>query len=181
MSHRILKIVLFLIATTPLICAAGPHTPVDKWDTSRLYHAPFDDKFINNIIITKSSWPSKLLQHKYSKNKAYWYGVIGPDTTKNGPWSTKIFINNERKKPIQIDLAGHNNYPVKINWINEKLLYIQVWWGRIIGTDLIYDVEREITVSKEMIKDGRYLFYQHQESQKSQPNKSSQPTAESGG
>jgi hypothetical protein len=142
----------------PIFCLAGPHTSVDQWDKPRLYHEPFDSKFAKKIAISRSYWPSKLLKHNYSKNSVYWYGVIMPDTTKEAPWTTKIFIYNERKNPIQIDLLEHNNYPVKVYWVNEKLLFIEVWWGRIVGTDIIYDVEKEAVIYREMIKDGRYLY-----------------------
>lgn len=165
-----------LLATAITFTAAAvdgtePHTPVESWSGPRLYHLPFDERFADRIRIAKSAWPSKLLQHHDSPNQAYWFGVIRPDAIREGPWDTKVFVDNEGDRPIQIDVVNHNNYPVEIRWINEKLLYIQVWWGRILGTYLIYDVEKEAVLAKEMIKDGRYLFQRYRQSQKLQPSR----------
>ena len=46
-----------------------------------------------------------------------------------------------------------------MKWVNEKLLFMRPWWGRILGTDLIYDVEAERIVYAETVTDG-YLAYQ---------------------
>lgn len=34
-----------------------------------------------------------------------------------------------------------NFYPVKPNWVNEKTLFLRVYWGRIAFEDMLIDVE----------------------------------------
>ncbi len=64
---------------------------------------------------------------------------------------------------MNIRFEDHNNYGMKVRWINEKLLYMQVWWGRILGSYLIFDVEKERTVVREMVNDGHIPFQQFQQ------------------
>ena len=163
MEKFILIVCSCLLLITTLLFAGEPHTPVEKWKVPRLYHSSFDSKFDEQIRIANSSWPTMSLQHNFSTNKAYWFGVIRPDTKKSGPWTTRIFINNEKDRPVQIDIVNHGSYPVDIRWINEKLIYVQVWWGRVIGTYFIYDTESEKVLIKEMVEDGAILFNQYQQ------------------
>jgi hypothetical protein len=30
---------------------------------------------------------------------------------------------------------------VKIRWLNEKLLWFRIWWGRVIASDMLLNVE----------------------------------------
>jgi len=66
---------------------------------------------------------------------------VEPDLGRSGPWSTRIVINAEQEKPILIDLIDHSSYSVVAKWINEKLLFGRIWWGRVLGTDFVFNVE----------------------------------------
>jgi len=46
--------------------------------------------------------------------------------------------------------------------VGDKLIYMQVWWGRVLGTQYIYDVENECFIHREMIVDGTVLYQQTQ-------------------
>lgn len=39
---------------------------------------------------------------------------------------------------------------------------IIIWWGRVLGTYFIYDVEKEKIIIKEMVHDGVIPFQQFQ-------------------
>ena len=67
-----------------------------------------------------------------------------PDTTRHGPWATTIHVFGNKARPLhlQIDIANHISAGVRASWINEKLLWLQVWRGRIVSTDLILNVEK---------------------------------------
>ncbi len=56
------------------------------------------------------------------------------------------------------------NFAIEARWINEKLLFIRVYWGRIVGSDYIFDVELGSFVHKEMVYDGTLLFQQTNQS-----------------
>lgn len=100
----------------------------------------------------------------YSSNKCYWFVINSPDIMKAGPWSTQIKVFNERNYITEIELLDHAaTYMTRVEWVNEKLLYIQFWWGRVLGTYFIYDVEKEKIITKEMIHDGGTAFQQWQQ------------------
>ncbi len=81
-----------------------------------------------------------------------------------GPWDTPIKIYNEKDYLTQITFIDHHaQYEVSRIWINEKLLYLRVWWGRILATDLIWDAEKEEFICKEMSIWGQGSFQQFQQ------------------
>ena len=57
------------------------------------------------------------------------------------------------------------NFAPDVRWINEKLLYIEVWWGRVVGSSFVFDVEHEKFVHKETVHDGLIPFQQFREAQ----------------
>jgi hypothetical protein len=70
--------------------------------------------------------------------------IIQPaDFTKQGPWNTDIYVLGNRANPLKIKITfrDHGNGGVRARWLNEKLLFVQVWWGRIVSTDLILDLD----------------------------------------
>lgn len=136
------------------------------WKGPRLFHRRFQDNFTKRITLSKCGFPAILMTPVYSKNQGYYFMTRNPDFSKKGPWSTVIYIYTEKEKLTRVTLAGHAAYPAQINWINEKMIFIRVWWGRLIGTDLIFDVESDSMVSKEMVEDGSVLYRQYQESKK---------------
>jgi hypothetical protein len=52
------------------------------------------------------------------------------------------------------------NFSTKARWVNEKLIFIRVHWGRILGTDMIFDTEKNEFTYREMIVDGTILYQQ---------------------
>ena len=41
---------------------------------------------------------------------------------------------------MRLALLSHANVQPTARWINDTLLYVNVWWGRVAGSDLIIDV-----------------------------------------
>jgi hypothetical protein len=142
------------------------HTRPDEWKEPRIFHTDFDKNYESRIHISKNHINKTVLKEMnkgrvYSDNKAYWFVVMSPDTMRPGPWSTKIEVFNERNYVIMIELINHAaTYTTTVKWINEKLLYVEFWWGRVLGTYFIYDVEREKIIIKEMVNDGGIPFQQ---------------------
>jgi len=62
-----------------------------------------------------------------------------------------VLIRNLNKDaPITLSFFDHGRGGVQIHWLNEKLLYGSVWWGRVLSTDFIFDVEQRVFLYKEM-------------------------------
>ena len=64
------------------------------------------------------------------------------DFSKPGPWTTTVFIGGVGLdgRWLKLSLRDHENGGVQVQWLNEKLLFIEVWWGRFISTDMILDI-----------------------------------------
>jgi hypothetical protein len=60
-----------------------------------------------------------------------------------GPWNTVLYVFGNRARPVRLRISfrDHGNGGVHAQWINEKLLFADVWWGRIASTDLIINVD----------------------------------------
>jgi hypothetical protein len=88
----------------------------------------------------------------YSPNNGYHFTLEGERPT----GSVTIYAEKDYLLRIEFsELFGLAD----VKWVNEKLLFMRPWWGRILGTDLIYDVEAERIVYVETVTDG-YLAYQ---------------------
>jgi hypothetical protein len=106
---------------------------------------PIKDRVI--ISLTKEQLAKSVANSKNEKSSEQ--GTVRlvfleqPDFTKNGPWSTKVLILGNEARPIgiTIEIREHGNSPVRCEWLNEKLLFVRVWWGRVVSTDLILDIE----------------------------------------
>jgi hypothetical protein len=64
-----------------------------------------------------------------------------PNFTKPGPYETsiEIFTLSGESHAWEIDFSEHKN-GVQLLWLNEELLFVRVWWGRILATDLIFQI-----------------------------------------
>jgi hypothetical protein len=84
-----------------------------------------------------------------------WLVSLNPDYTKAGPWDTTLIIGNGAAgTPIlKATFRDHGN-TFSANWLNEKLVYIQVWWGRIVSSDMILDVEKQAFIYNEVANYG---------------------------
>jgi hypothetical protein len=74
-----------------------------------------------------------------------------PNTTQSGPWTTTVYVRGNAARPIDLSIkfSNHASGGVRATWLNEKLLFLQVWRGRIVSTDLILDVEAKLFVHRE--------------------------------
>ncbi len=152
----LLSMLLFISVMHVSASDKYPGLPPDCWKESRNVH--FADVFKyrteKDIIITKIT-PLHLEKKTYSPNKSYYFSLDGwrPEAT--------VYIYAEKDHLVKIhfnDIHGVIDY----KWINEKLFFISVWWGRIAGTDLIFDVEKEEVIYSEDKRAMYLAFYQFQ-------------------
>jgi predicted phosphodiesterase len=136
------------------------HTTPNRWSEPRVFHTPFEDEYAQRIVMEQIERPAAISRATFSPNGAYSFVVNEPDFQQPGPWNTTIFVDNERDRLLQIKLLDRRNYRLDVSWINEKLLFVGVWWGRVLGTDIIVDIEREEILYREMKHDGSIPFQQ---------------------
>ena len=140
------------------------HTSPDRWPEPRIYHTPFDKEYTERISVSRIALTDVDVPKVASPNKAYWFTPYGTDTMKPGPYDFRANIYNERDYLVRLTVSGiYGNYEPEIRWINEKLLYVEIWWGRIKGADFILDVEDETVIHKEDIHWGGIPFQQWQQ------------------
>lgn len=65
------------------------------------------------------------------------------DTMQPPPWTTSMHVMTTRKNDValRIEFRDHATYGVSHHWLNDHLLFLRVWWGRIVSTDIILDVD----------------------------------------
>ena len=134
------------------------------WDGPRIYHEglPKADlaKRVNLIQGPPGATTGEAI---VSPNGGYRMWVRNPDTSKPGPWHAALIVDAERKtRPTLLieDVAG----PITPRWINEKLIFIRVTWGRIAFSDLILDAEKGELIYHERATDGQIAYQQFQTS-----------------
>jgi len=134
-----------------------PGLPPDCWSESRIVHN-IDNwkKFPQNFKVNKVNSDKPVKFENISPNKGYSFKSEGfrPDVT------ISIYAEKDHLTVIKItDVFGVSD----IKWINEKLLFIRIWWGRIAVDDVIFDVEKEVTVYSEPAVDGFQAYQQYED------------------
>lgn len=139
------------------------HTSPDRWSSPRRYYSTFETEYASNIRLHSVSRVEQSPDWVMSVNDAYGYAMSQPDYAKSAPWSTTINVENEKSELLAISIENHNNWGVQAKWINSKLLYISCWWGKILGSYFIIDVEQEKIIAREMIHDGTIAYQQYKQ------------------
>lgn len=183
MSRLAVFSVLFCMCfgqTSMLYLAQSPtkftwHTTPDKWREPRVYESEFDPAYNDRLSISHEKAGPSFTLRVPSPNKAYWFAAVAdwpkePAVSCNGAEfeskaeSPCIYVSTEREYLLKVTFKRHDpNYTISVRWVNERLLYLQVWWGRVLGSAYLLDVENEIISHKEMIHDGSIDFEQWQQ------------------
>jgi hypothetical protein len=133
--------------------------PPDCWTKPRIYHdQDRDNPWKKNVTIARVQ-TKKLKPGVYSPNKAYFFVKEG-----KGRPDAKITVYAEKKDHL-IEIRFVELFALTdARWINEKLLFMRPWWGKVAATDIIYDVEKEMVIHSESVKDGAIAYRQYRES-----------------
>lgn len=156
MTH--VYLVSIVLLSTPALAQDWPGLPPDCWQETRNIHGnKKSDTWQKNTTITRIQ-ASKPKPGVWSPNNAYFY--IAED---NARPTEKITIYAEKNYLTELTFSNLVGLST-IKWINEKLLFLRPWWGRIAGTDIIFDVEKEKIIYAETVRDGSLAYQQYRES-----------------
>lgn len=134
-----------------------PGAPPDCWSEERNVHAGSDGPYWEKRTRIAPYAGERPKSGELSPNQGYWF-------VRQGDWpAAKILIHAEKDRLTQIEFSEIHALG-EVRWINEKLLFIRVWWGRTTGNDLIFDVESEAVISSELFRDGRIARQQFRDS-----------------
>jgi hypothetical protein len=121
--------------------------PPDCWTQVRNYQTESDDwdwparTRIEHVVATR---PKAVT---LSPNGAYYFAL--PEEMPQ----QSILIFAEKDRLVRISFPDAKGL-TDVKWINEKLLYLRPWWGRVAATDLVFDVEKERVLLAESTHDG---------------------------
>jgi hypothetical protein len=152
---------LAALASTAASRAQQYHTPPACWSAARMTHGPWSEQPGERVAIGRAR-EAAAADAKWtpSPNGAYRFRQIDPDFSGPPPWNTRFVIEAERPEAVVLELRNHGNGAAYANWMNEKLVLVRVWWGRVIGADIIVDAESGEIVWKESVRAGDVAFEQ---------------------
>jgi hypothetical protein len=91
----------------------------------------------------------------FSSNGEYWFNTDGLQEGK------QIIVISSDDNQHQLTLNNpYPNFPAKISWVNEKIVFIRVYLGRTHGVDMLFDSESGKFIYRESLIDGTLLFRQ---------------------
>ena len=132
-----------------------------KCSDASVQYTPFDEDYSQKIIlrIAPHSGTSGSERNKeYSPQHTAWRSPNSPDYSRPGPWNTAVTIGTiGSSKVLQLAFRDHASGGASVQWLNEKLIFGRVWWGRIYSTDFILDVEKEQFMYKQMAHYGEMI------------------------
>ncbi len=146
------------------------HTPPSCWDSPRIYHVGRDNAELAGQIEVGLLQPaiglglaSKAPPDLIAPNGAYRAWNQAPDTSVAPPWQHRVIVDAEQERWHTLSFVGVAG-PVMPAWISEKLLFMRVMWGRVMFEDVIWDVEQNSIVYREVALDGHLAYAQFKQS-----------------
>lgn len=145
---------------------AGFHTSPACWDKPRIYHAGDPPQEIADQVHLVEAPPGAdgPGEATVSPNGAYRFWLRQPITTRPGPWGAGIIVDTEHQRH-RVLLLENVIQPINPRWLTEKLIYLRVIWGRVVFSDIIYDVEANAVIYHEIARDGQIAFQQFQQAE----------------
>ena len=141
-KRRLVWIFLILAAAFPL-ASIGQET--SNCNEAQVTYQGTPDNLKAKIRVStsvKNRYVSSSAKKTNSPQGTRWFVEIDPDYMSTAkPWNTTIQIGaaSGNKVLVEATFLDHG-ITFSAQWINEELLFVQVWWGRLASSDLILDV-----------------------------------------
>jgi len=130
-------------------------------DEEQVDYTPADNGFSAGKILVQqlSQLPTHMGTKQLSPQRTRYLSLRSPDFEKPGPWNTTVFVGGAglKGRELKISFLDHGSGGVHAEWLNEKLIFIEVWWGRIVATDLVLNVENASFIYKEDAQYGEMI------------------------
>lgn len=81
--------------------------------------------------------------------------TYGFDSAKEGNGKVVVAAKARGSKPTFISFEPARSVDAK--WLNERLIYVQVWWGRIVASEIVFDVVDGQSLYKKTANYGRLI------------------------
>ncbi|CAA6676980.1 MULTISPECIES: hypothetical protein [unclassified Lentimonas] len=148
--RRLLTLLLLLSS----VASAAPDA--SQWTKPRNIHTVLEQPCDDRVEVKRTAATSAAEGAMYSPNEAYWLKIqpVDPESEEQ-----RLVISGAHHYTILLR-GSYMNFPTQAHWINEKLLFIRVWWGRVLGRDMIFDVEAGKFIYQEGVHDGTILYQQ---------------------
>ena len=155
-------LIIFLLCLSSASTLSQENLPsFPKCSDASVQYTPFDEDYSQKIILriaphSGTSGPER--NKEYSPQHTAWISPNSPDYSRPGPWNTAVTIGTRgSSKVLQLAFQDHASGGASVQWLNEKLIFGRVWWGRIYSTDFILDVEKEQFIYKQMAHYGEMI------------------------
>lgn len=131
-----------------------------KCELARVRYESFEETFASKFLVEspkdlKTPFPTG--EKVYSPQHTHWLIEAPADYMKPGPWTTRFYVGTgQSQTETLLTVIGHGN-TISATWVNEKLLFGQVWWGRIYSTDFIFDIAQRKFIYREMAHYGELV------------------------
>ncbi len=130
-------------------------------EEERVDYSSADDGFSAGKILVQqlSQLSANISTKQLSPQRTRYFSLRPPDFEKSGPWNTAVFVGGVglKGRELKISFLDHGSGGVHAEWLNEKLIFIEVWWGRIVSTDLVLNVENSNFIYKEDAQYGEMI------------------------
>lgn len=136
-----------------------PGLPPDCWAESRNVHT------VEAVELASGANPVLRLDHVdepmsgeriYSPNGGYYFVAAGDRPT------SILHVFNEKSQVWAVSFV-ESFYPLSPTWINENLLFVRVYGGRVSFVDLVLNVEAESVMHAQRGMDGSMAMRQFQD------------------
>ncbi len=158
------KRALFLIAV--LVLCSFPAQGAEKHNlisgkprVPLVFYSPFSgkdsDTVYGNLLVTTGETREDVMdiEKTYSPNSLYWFVVREHEKSDcNGDCPASIYVFNNRLGLTHLKINQvHGGTSLVVEWINDKLLYLEPWKSQGEGMYVIFDVEKSAVVASEKI------------------------------
>jgi hypothetical protein len=146
MTQRITTLFALAVffSSTALLSTLAAAQSSTGCDTAKVQYSPVEDKYMDKIklqAVTELQVPDDA-EKQFSPQHTIWLYADEPNYQKDGPWTTTVLIRSTDGQTLRkLTFIDHGSGGVKLEWLNERLLFGRIWWGRILSTDFVVDVQ----------------------------------------